>query len=158
MNNLVHSTTGWIHMFTAITAMGAGTLVLLIKKGTRAHRFWGYLYLYLMLTINGTAFMLYGLFGAFGPFHVAAVISLLTLLAGFVPVMRRKPAKKWLQQHFTFMYFSVVGLYAAFASETLTRIPKSPFFMMVFVASFSITTLGVLIYLKCKGNWAKSVG
>ena len=29
--------------------------------------------------------------------------------------------------HFTFMYFSVIGLYAAFASEILTRIPE-PFF------------------------------
>lgn len=154
MDDFVHSSTGLIHVLTAMAAMVVGTLVLLIKKGTRIHRLFGYLYFYLMLTLNGTAFMLYGLFGTFGPFHVAALVSLATLLAGFIPVIRRKPSNKWLIQHFTFMYFSIVGLYAAFASETLTRIPKTPFFTMVFIASFLITLAGVFLYKKMRPQWS----
>lgn len=157
MNDFVHSSTGLVHVLTAIAAMVVGAIVLLIKKGTTVHRFFGYLYFYLMLILNGTAFMLYGLFGTFGPFHIAALVSLLTLLAGFIPVIRRKPKNKWLMQHFTFMYFSVVGLYAAFASETLTRIPKTPFFSMVFIASFLITWAGVFLYKKMRPQWAKSL-
>lgn len=156
MDQLVHSTTGLVHILAALAAMVVGTIVLVIKKGTRTHRFLGYLYFYLMLTLNGTAFMLYGLLGTFGPFHVAAVISLLTLMAGFVPVIRRKPRSKWLMQHFTFMYFSIVGLYAAFVSETLTRIPKTPFYTMVFAASLLITMIGVYVYFRMRPQWVKS--
>ncbi|MEQ8426007.1 MAG: DUF2306 domain-containing protein [Cyclobacteriaceae bacterium] len=157
MNNLVHSTTGLVHIIAAIAAMIFGTIVLIIKKGTRIHRFLGYLYFYLMLALNGTAFMIYGLYGTFGPFHVAALLSLATLLAGFIPALRRRPANKWLMQHFTFMYFSIVGLFAAFASETLTRIPKSPFYGMVIVATITITTIGVIIHRKMKPLWEKSM-
>lgn len=157
MATLVHSTAGLVHVLAALAAMVVGTFVLSIKKGTRTHRFLGYLYFYLMLTLNGTAFMLYGLLGNFGPFHAAAIISLLTLMAGFVPVIRRKPKSKWLMQHFTFMYFSIVGLYAAFASEALTRIPETPFYTMVFIASFLITLAGVLLYIRMRPQWTKSL-
>ncbi len=153
IENLVRSSTGAIHVLSALAAMVVGIIVLVMRKGTRAHRFYGYLYFYLMLALNGTAFMIYGLFGTFGPFHVAALLSLATLMFGFIPVMRRKPAKSWLMQHFTFMYFSVVGLYAAFASEILTRIPRSPFFAMVIIASLAITALGVLIYKRMRPKW-----
>lgn len=157
MATLVLSTAGLVHVLAALAAMVVGIFVLSIKKGTRTHRFLGYLYFYLMLTLNGTAFMLYGLLGTFGPFHVAAIISLLTLLAGFIPVIRRKPKSKWLMQHFTFMYFSIVGLYAAFVSETLTRIPETPFYTMVLIASFLITLAGVMLYLKMRPQWTKSL-
>jgi peptidoglycan/LPS O-acetylase OafA/YrhL len=108
-----------------------------------------------MLILNGTAFMLYGLFGYFGPFHVAALFSLTTLLLGIIPVLSRRPKSKWLMRHFTFMYFSIIGLYAAFASETLTRIPKSPFFTMVIIATLVITALGVMIYNKMRSQWIR---
>lgn len=156
MTTLVHSTTGLIHLLTALGAMVIGTLVLIISKGTRNHRLFGYLYFYLMLVMNGTAFMLYGLFGTFGPFHVAAVASLITVLLGLIPAIRRKPG--WLHRHLTFMYFSIVGLYAAFASETLTRIPKSPFFTIVIIASIAITILGVIIFRIMKPIWLKRPG
>ncbi|MEP2667400.1 MAG: DUF2306 domain-containing protein [Cyclobacteriaceae bacterium] len=156
MTTLVHSTTGLIHLLTALGAMVIGTLVLIIRKGTRTHRLFGYLYFYLMLVMNGTAFMLYGLFGTFGPFHVAAVASLITVLLGLIPAIRRKPG--WLQRHLTFMYYSIVGLYAAFASETLTRIPKSPFFTVVIIASIANTMLGVIIFQIMKPIWLKRPG
>jgi len=155
MNTLVHSTTGFVHLLAAMGAMVIGTLVLFIRKGTRTHRFFGYLYFYLMLIMNGTAFMLYGLFGTFGPFHVAALASLITTLLGIIPAIRRKPG--WLFQHLTYMYYSIVGLYAAFVSETLTRIPQSPFFSTVIIASLATIILGVLIFKKMKPKWLKEL-
>lgn len=74
--------------------------------------------------------MIYRLFGGFGPFHIAAVVSGLTLAGGILPVMLRKP-DGLLAIHFSFMYWSVLGLYAAFVSEVLVRVPQSPFFGMV---------------------------
>ncbi len=156
MATLVHSTTGLIHLLTALGAMVIGTVVLIIRKGTRTHRFFGYLYFYLMLIMNGTAFMLYSLFGTFGPFHVAALASLITVLLGLIPAIKRKPG--WLQPHLTFLYYSIVGLYAALASETLTRIPKSPFFTVVIIASVAVTVLGVIIFKIMKPLWLKRSG
>ncbi len=154
MDTFVHSTTGLIHVLTAIAAMVVGTWVLIMRKGTRLHRLLGYLYFYLMLLMNGTAFMLYGLFGTFGPFHVAAIFSLVTLLFGIVPAIRRKPG--WFMRHFTFMYFSIIGLYAAFSSESLTRIPSTPFFTMVIIASATITLIGFIVYYRMRPKWAKT--
>lgn len=157
MQTLIHSNAGLVHVIAAIGAMLVGTLVVIIQKGTRTHRMLGYLYFYSMLILNGTAFLLYGLLGTFGPFHVAALVSLATLLLGFIPVFRRKPKNKWLIRHFTFMYYSVVGLYAAFASETLTRIPETLFYTMVSIASVGITLIGVIIYIRFRPRWAASL-
>jgi len=151
--NLIHSTTGFFHVATALGAMVLGTLVLVRKKGTPFHRFLGYGYFYSMLAMNISSFALTGLTGSFGPFHVAAVSSLLTLIAGIIPAIRRKPARKWIMIHGTFMYFSVVGLYAAFFSELFTRIPHQPFYTMVFMATAGVTIAGTLLYIKWKPKW-----
>lgn len=135
--------------------MVVGTIVLFIRKGTPTHRFFGYLYFYLMLVINGTAFLLYGLFGTFGPFHVAAMASLITVLLGIGTAIRRKPG--WVHRHLTYMYYSIVGLYAAFVAETLTRIPQSPFFTTVTIASIATIIIGVIIFKKMKPNWLKGL-
>ncbi|MFZ1806499.1 MAG: DUF2306 domain-containing protein [Cyclobacteriaceae bacterium] len=155
MDTFIHSTTGLVHVLTAIAAMVVGVWILIIRKGTRIHRLLGYFYFYLMLALNGTAFMLYGLFGTFGPFHVAAVASLITVLLGIVPAIRRKPG--WLFRHLTYMYYSIVGLYAAFVSETLTRIPQSPFFTTVIFASIATVIFGILIFKKMKPIWLKEL-
>ncbi|MEQ9412254.1 MAG: hypothetical protein RIF39_00415, partial [Cyclobacteriaceae bacterium] len=68
---------------------------------------------------------------------------------------RRKPG--WLFRHLTYMYYSIVGLFAAFVSETLTRIPQSPFFTTVIIASIATIIFGVLIFKKMKPRWLKDL-
>lgn len=51
------------------------------------------------------------------------------------------------------MYWSIIGLYAAFVSETLTQTPETPFFGML-----GLTTLGVMAvaswgFHKYKKRW-----
>ncbi|MEO0334060.1 MAG: hypothetical protein AAF223_20695 [Bacteroidota bacterium] len=55
--------------------------------------------------------------------------------------------------HFSFMYWSVIGLYTAFASETLTRIPEAPFFGMMGVATFSIMITASWYFRRRKEQW-----
>ena len=105
-----------------------------------------------MLILNITAFMTYRLFGTLGIFHYAAILSLLTLVGGMVLAIRRTN-KNWIYQHFSLMYWSVIGLYPAFASEALTRIPETPFFGMVGIATALITLIGALFFIKCKKTW-----
>lgn len=115
-----------LHIASIIFAMVLGAWVLIVHKGDRRHRRMGRAYAISMLLVNATDFGIYRLFGGFGPFHVAAVISLLTLLAGMRPVLLRKRSTEWYNTHMIFMYWSVLGLYAAFASEVLVRLPDRP--------------------------------
>lgn len=122
---------GPAHLAFAIAALLTGLAVILRQKGTRSHRLVGRAYVGSMLGLNVSAFMLYRLFGQFGPFHVAALISLVTVIAGFVTVRWRRPCGSWMGRHAYWMSWSYVGLLAAAASEATTRIPQSPFWWMV---------------------------
>lgn len=124
---------GTIHLATAVLAIVSGAAVLLTgPKGARRHRQLGWVYVGAMLTLNGTAFMIYKLFGGFGPFHYAALFSLVTVSAGTlsaVAARRHRRARNArsralnVERHYMWMTFSYAGLIAAFASETITRLP-----------------------------------
>ena len=158
INNLAHDNVGMIHLVSAILATVFGTMVLVMKKGTANHVRAGYAYTISMVVMLITAFMIYRLFGGFGIFHIAAIVSTFTLAGGMIPVIRKRPRKRWLEMHLAFMYWSVIGLYAAFASETLTRIPDTPFFGMVGIATFAIMLMGTLFYRRYLDSWKKTIG
>lgn len=146
-------TTGLIHLVSAFVALAAGTAVLAMRKGTLRHRQVGWVYALAMAVLLVTAFMLYNLFGGWGIFHWAAVISSITVLGGMIPIFRRT-SKNWVISHFAFMYWSVFGLYAAFFSEVLTRVPEQPFFGMVGVATFATMGVAGLFWRRYKKIWA----
>ena len=160
--NLVSNEIGLVHLIVSIFALVFGTWVLAARKGTQTHRRAGYAYAVSMLLLLVTAFMIYRLFGRFGVFHIAAIISTVTLLGGMIPVIRRKPKNSWLNLHFSFMYWSVFGLYAAFVAEMATRLPvrtifDSPkmFFITVGIATLSTMLVGQIIFFKKKKKWQK---
>lgn len=144
LTNILHSTTGVIHLVAALAAMGLGTAVLLTAKGTLAHKRVGYGYVVAMITVNVTAFNIYVLYHKFGPFHFAALWSSVSIVAGMVPVLIKRPGKgRWLGIHYYFMNWSVVGLYAAFWAETLVRFfPMQQFWPVVIVATVGTTIIG----------------
>lgn len=153
MENLVGNTSGLIHLMSAIAALIAGSLVLSMKKGSKKHKQIGYAYVISMAVLLVTSFMIYRLFKGWGIFHYAAAFSLIVLLLGMIPVWTKRPANKWKYQHFNFMYWSVIGLYAAFAAEVLTRIPETPFLGMVGIATGIITIIGAVFLRKNKAKW-----
>jgi uncharacterized membrane protein len=124
---------GWIHTAFAVVALVTGAVVLARRKGTRAHRSSGWIYAVCMFGLNVTAFSIYRLFGAFGPFHVAALVSSVTLVGGMTAALRRRPG--WVTRHYRWMTWSYVGLLAAFVSEVGTRLPGTPFWGAVLLAS-----------------------
>ncbi len=141
------STLGSIHMVFGILALLAGTAVLLVSKGTRWHRTLGHIYLTSMVGLNATGLFIYNLYGHFGPFHWLAVSSLLTLLAGMIPVLTRQPKGRWLEWHAIFINISFIGLVAATAAEITSRIPGLEDVFGLVVGGTSTLIIGIGAYL-----------
>jgi uncharacterized membrane protein len=116
---------GLFHAVVGLIALVLGLAVIALDKGTDLHKRVGYGYVGAMFLLNATALAIYDLYGRVGPFHVAAVISLATVAAAFVPVMIRRPRKNWLRLHAEIMCWSYVGLVSAFIAEIAVRIPGS---------------------------------
>ncbi|MEZ0486209.1 DUF2306 domain-containing protein [Fibrella aquatica] len=150
MANFIHSPVGALHVGAAVVALLLGTLVFLNTKATQRHKRLGYAYVFSMVVLNGTAFQIYALFGRFGPFHYMAIFSLFSIMAGTLPVILKRPAGgSWLQLHYYFMNWSVVGLYAAFWAETLVRFfPMRQFWPVVVLATISTTLTGSYLIRK----------
>ena len=91
----------------------------------------------------------------FGIFHVTAIVGFLTLAGGMIPMFMKNLERKYKAVHVWFMYYSVLGLYAAFASELSVRIPEKPFYTMVGIATGTIFFVGTLFILKKEKIWAK---
>lgn len=141
---------GFVHLGSAIFAMILGMLVILIRKGTKKHIFLGYLYVINMIILNITALMIFDLFSGFGPFHYMALFSLATILVGIIPAYRKKPEKNWLDYHYEFMNWSIIGLYAAFWSETFSRYFRfAGFWTLVIIATILTIVIGAFL-LKSK--------
>ena len=153
MEQLTGDSVGLIHLIASSLAMVTGSLVLLLKKGTKVHKQVGYVYVFSMLVLLITAFMIFRLFDGWGIFHYTALLSTVTICLGMIPVLLRKPEGRWKYLHFTFMYWSVMGIYAAFAAEVLTRIPDQPFFGMVGLATGIIMAIGGVVFGFNKAKW-----
>lgn len=144
---------GVVHLVFSFVAIGAGSIVVLLPKGTRWHRTLGHLYATSMLGIVVTALSIYDLTGRFGPFHFAALMGAFTLAGGLWTVLARRPRKSWIEAHAIWMSWSYIGLMAAFAAESLTRfvMPRAAGFLDgarlwgVFWASVAVASLAVIV-------------
>lgn len=117
-----HDIIGWIHTLAAIIALLTGSMVLAKTKGTLKHKKTGRVYGMAMLVVCITSFMIYRVHNAFGILHIFAIISSVTLFLGMLP-MYLKGYKNPILTHLSWMYWSVIGLYCAFAAEIFTRLP-----------------------------------
>lgn len=163
LQHLVTDQTGLIHLIFSIVSLAAGTCVLIMKKGTKRHKQVGYLYALSMVVMLVTAYMMYHLYGKFGIFHWAAVVSSITLFGGMIPILFRRPATSYMDLHWNFMFWSVFGLYGAFAAELLVRLPSiviedgtpnSIFYNLIGVAVFLTFGIGYFIFFKKRRQWS----
>ena len=141
LDDIIHNNIGWFHTITAVLAMIFGSLVFLKTKGTTLHKRMGYIYVMCMLFLNISSFFIIN-FKGFSIFHFFAVLSLITVLGGIIPAIRRTP--NWFEYHFYFMSWSVVGLYCAFWAEVGTRFAKNgdQFWGAVALATFITAGIG----------------
>jgi uncharacterized membrane protein len=159
MNTLIGSQFGLIHLISGIVAIIFGGGVLLMKKGTLLHRRVGYLYVASMVVLIISSFFIYRLFGTFGLFHFFSLVAIFSLVAGMLPMFKKVKTPKDYETHFTRMYWSVVGLYAAFAAESFVRIPKLGSFWQIVAWSFVVVFIICFVaFIKKRPIWSKQFG
>ena len=141
------SVIGYIHFFFSVIAMITGLVVIFRTKGNLSHKRTGYVYVASMLALNITSFFIVN-FSGFSIFHFFAIVSLVTIIGGMYPAIKR--VKNWMNYHYYFMSWSVVGLYCAFWSEVGTRFVKNmqDFWWAVAIATFATAFIGAMIINK----------
>jgi len=153
---------GLVHLIFSIIALISGSLVLGLKKGTKTHKRIGTIYAMAMIILLATAFTMYNLFGRWGIFHWAAVVSTITLGFGLIPILTKRPKKNYMSMHFSFMYWSVIGLYGAFLAEFCVRFPKNIFeagitneffYNMTGIAVAITMGIGAYFFIKRISKW-----
>lgn len=105
-------------------------------------------------------FMIYRIHNYFGILNVFAVVSSMTLLLGMFPLYSRG-YKKPILAHLSWMYWSVIGLYCAFAAEIFTRLPLilniphtyGIFYALVGISSGLVGFTGSYFFKKKKKTW-----
>jgi uncharacterized membrane protein len=136
---------GAVHTMLGLVALICGAVVLLRAKGTGVHRRIGRVYVAAMTCLNVTGLLIYDLYGHFGPFHVAALVSLATVAAGYVAIYLRRPRASWIEVHAIFFCWSYVGLWAAFVSEVVVRVPGVSFNSGAIVGSVVAVAVGAIL-------------
>lgn len=137
---------GLLHVVLALVSLLSGTFVLLRRKGNATHRRLGRVYLFSMLGLNLTALLNYELFGFFGPFHWMALISLASIVGGYLVVRRKRPG--WKPAHAYFMTGAYVGLVAATVAEIASRIPGWSFGASVVISSVLVILAGIFMMMR----------
>lgn len=145
---MVEDPIGWLHLLSAYAALLLGGLVAAMPKGTRRHRWLGRSFAVTMVLLNISALAIYDLTGRPNMFHLFAVISLVSLAAGWIAARRRGPV--WREVHMRSMLWAYVGLLAAAASELIVRVPGVVtswlgFGVAVGVATTLVCTVGAVL-------------
>ncbi|MGA2289483.1 DUF2306 domain-containing protein [Bradyrhizobium sp.] len=112
---------GAIHSALALTSIAVGLIQLRRRKGGAPHRARGYAYVCATLIADGAAMLIYQFTGRFNIFHVGAVVNLVTIAAGMVPLLQIPRPPNWMLRHYYCMSWSYVGLLAAALSEFVVR-------------------------------------
>lgn len=159
MEKLIGDNFGLVHFISGILALIFGGLVIVMKKGTAMHKRVGYIYVFNMVILILSSFGIYRLFGKFGLFHYLSLVSMFSLVAGMIPMFKKVKLPKDYETHFKRMYWSVVGLYAAFAAESFVRIPKFGGFWTAVAWSFVLVfILCFFTFIKMRPVWSKQFG
>lgn len=140
---------GTAHFLLALVALVSGVALFLRPKGGQRHRIIGYFYSVSLLLVNVTALSVYEESVGAGPFHILALVSLVTLMCGFIPAYFHRPVTSWLDLHARFMSWSYVGLVAAGVAQIATVTTSLPQWLSVGLPSVLVVAVGgVLIHAR----------
>ncbi|MFN7174558.1 MAG: DUF2306 domain-containing protein [Thermaurantiacus tibetensis] len=117
----------WLHTLLAAIALPLGFTVLWRPKGTRAHRFSGWLFATLMLAVAITGVAISVEQGRPSPFLVFSAITLLGVPAGLFAIWKLVATgdRSWLEGHYYAMSWAYGGLLLALTSQAFLTAAKA---------------------------------
>jgi len=122
ISNWVHSSFGWVHFTTSLIGLVTGAYILLVKKGTKIHKKIGYVFAVSLVLVNASALFIYDFNnGQISVFHYLIPVSLIFLIYGMAPMLRKKRNPNWRNKHIVGMNGAALGLWAAGATEYFVR-------------------------------------
>ena len=134
------------HVVAAFSALLAGVAVLLLPKGTHTHRVIGTVYVLALVLVNAAALSLHRE-NAFGVFHALAVVSLVTIAVGLLPLLLGKRSPMIITTHAYCMTWSYAGLVAAGCGQLAVAIDLDVGEWVVPVAIGAVLSIsGVVIF------------
>ena len=140
---------GAIHTVLAILGIVVGLVQLLRPKRGAGHRARGYAFVYAMLIADGTAKLIYQFTGTFNIFHIGAIVNLVWIVLGIVPVLRSPRPANWKNQHYYFIAWSYVSLLAAAATELVVRTvhltTREQGWSVAAIVSIAVTAIGYVL-------------
>lgn len=127
-----HTIFGAIHFASATIGLILGLGILLLKPGSKAHKYSGYIFIPVVLTVNMSALFIHQMGMRFGPFHYLIPFSLYFLFLGVKPFILKMKGDKRLITHIRGMVGAALGLWAAFCAEIVARTPVLSNFLLSF--------------------------
>lgn len=165
ITNWIHSTEGVIHLASAVIGLATGTYLLIAKKGSKTHKLIGRIFGYSVIIVNVSALFIYDFNGGkIGPFHFLIPVSLFFLLYGWIPMIKKKKSKNFINKHIIGMIGASLGLWAAGATEYYFRelvssgTPKNLQLLYSFLISLpfaTLITILITVYLNRQKNERK---
>ncbi|HZI45327.1 MAG TPA: DUF2306 domain-containing protein [Ilumatobacter sp.] len=122
------------HILAAVSALFVGAVVLLLPKGTHAHRVIGTVYVLALVVVNVAALSLHRE-DAFGVFHALAVVSLVTIGVGLVPIVLGRRSLPVIANHAYCMAWSYAGLVAAGSGQLVAAVVEDGPWVPVVIAT-----------------------
>jgi uncharacterized membrane protein len=111
------------HVLAACSALLVGAAALVLPKGTQAHRVVGTIYVAVLVVVNVAALSLHRE-DTFGVFHALAVVSLITIAAGLLPLLLGKRSKVVIATHAYCMTWSYAGVLAAGCGQAAAAVDQ----------------------------------
>jgi len=134
------------HVLAAVTALVAGAVVLRLPKGIGPHRLAGSVYVVCLVTVDLAALSVHRE-ATFGVFHALAVLSLLTIAAGLLPLLLGSRSPVALNMHAYCMTWSYAGLVAAGCGQlAVTFTSRFGAWMVPTVIGTVLAVSGLLIF------------
>ncbi|BBI50441.1 hypothetical protein HORIV_28620 [Vreelandella olivaria] len=102
-----------LHLYASLLALGLGAIVLVLTKGTVAHRIMGSIWV-LAMALSALSSLWFGggvlpLIGHFGPIHLLSLWVLVALTVAVVAILKGR-----VEQHRSWMTGAYLGLVGAF--------------------------------------------
>ncbi len=120
--------------------------MLLLPKGTHAHRVIGTVYVLALLLVNVAALSLHRE-STFGVFHALAVVSLVTIAVGLSPLLAGRRSPVVIANHAYCMTWSYAGLVAAGCGQLTVVVGEDVGAWAVPVAIATVLSIsGVVIF------------